>query len=114
MRAAEAIQVRLNRPVSAIPINGETGKAGTVDLQSERQPELPRELLAEEEARRHVRQLLNDSLHLNILKTLGRHPDPLAFFRHRSTWGIALGQMGYLYALGVFVSWLPGCLVLER
>ncbi len=38
----------------------------------------------------------------------------LAFFRHRSTWGIALGQMGYLYALGVFVSWLPGYLVLER
>jgi len=38
----------------------------------------------------------------------------LDFFRHRSTWGIALGQMGYLYALGVFVSWLPGYLVLER
>lgn len=38
----------------------------------------------------------------------------LAFFTHRSTWGIALGQMGYLYALGVFVSWLPGYLVLER
>jgi MFS transporter, ACS family, D-galactonate transporter len=38
----------------------------------------------------------------------------LAFFRLRSTWGIALGQMGYLYALGVFVSWLPGYLVLER
>jgi sugar phosphate permease len=38
----------------------------------------------------------------------------VAFFSHRSTWGIALGQMGYLYALGVFVSWLPGYLVLER
>ena len=38
----------------------------------------------------------------------------LDFFRHRSTWGIALGQLGYLYALGVFVSWLPGYLVLER
>jgi MFS family permease len=38
----------------------------------------------------------------------------LHFFRYRSTWGIALGQMGYLYALGVFVSWLPGYLVLER
>jgi MFS transporter, ACS family, D-galactonate transporter len=38
----------------------------------------------------------------------------LAFFGYRSTWGIALGQMGYLYALGVFVSWLPGYLVLER
>jgi MFS family permease len=38
----------------------------------------------------------------------------LVFLRRRSTWGIALGQMGYLYALGVFVSWLPGYLVLER
>jgi len=38
----------------------------------------------------------------------------LALFTHRSTWGIALGQTGYLYALGVFVSWLPGYLVLER
>ena len=38
----------------------------------------------------------------------------VAYFRHRSTWGIALGQTGYLYALGVFVSWLPGYLVLER
>jgi MFS family permease len=38
----------------------------------------------------------------------------LALFTRRSTWGIALGQMGYLYALGVFVSWLPGYLVLER
>ena len=38
----------------------------------------------------------------------------LAFLNLRSTWGIALGQMGYLYALGVFVSWLPGYLVLER
>jgi ACS family D-galactonate transporter-like MFS transporter len=37
-----------------------------------------------------------------------------AFLNLRSTWGIALGQMGYLYALGVFVSWLPGYLVLER
>jgi MFS transporter, ACS family, D-galactonate transporter len=38
----------------------------------------------------------------------------LKFFRYRSTWAIAFGQMGYLYALGVFVSWLPGYFVLER
>jgi ACS family D-galactonate transporter-like MFS transporter len=38
----------------------------------------------------------------------------LSYFRYRSTWGIAFGQMGYLYALGVFVSWLPGYFVLER
>jgi sugar phosphate permease len=34
--------------------------------------------------------------------------------RYRSTWAIALGQMGYLYAYLFFVSWLPGYLVLER
>ncbi|MDA2935049.1 MFS transporter, partial [Acidobacteria bacterium AH-259-D05] len=33
---------------------------------------------------------------------------------HRSTWGIALGQMGYLYAYFFFVTWLPGYLILER
>src|SRR5262245_26961533 len=38
----------------------------------------------------------------------------LALFRYRSTWGIAFGQMGYLYAYFFFVSWLPGYLVLER
>jgi sugar phosphate permease len=38
----------------------------------------------------------------------------LSWFRHRSTWGIAFGQMGYLYAYFFFVSWLPGYLVLER
>ena len=38
----------------------------------------------------------------------------ISLFRYRSTWGIALGQMGYLYAYFFFVSWLPGYLVLER
>src|SRR5579864_8845214 len=38
----------------------------------------------------------------------------LSLLRYRSTWGIALGQMGYLYAYFFFVSWLPGYLVLER
>lgn len=50
------------------------------------------------------------------------HPGPgsphriawISLFRYRATWGIALGQMGYLYALFFFVSWLPGYLVLER
>jgi sugar phosphate permease len=37
-----------------------------------------------------------------------------SWFRRRSTWGIAFGQMGYLYAYFFFVSWLPGYLVLER
>jgi MFS transporter, ACS family, D-galactonate transporter len=38
----------------------------------------------------------------------------LSLLRRRSTWGIALGQMGYLYAYFFFVSWLPEYLVLER
>jgi MFS transporter, ACS family, D-galactonate transporter len=33
---------------------------------------------------------------------------------HRSTWGIAFGQLGYLYAYFFFVSWLPGYLIIER
>src|SRR5437016_1882919 len=37
-----------------------------------------------------------------------------SLFRYRSTWGIAFGQMGYLYAYFFFVSWLPGYLILER
>ncbi len=38
----------------------------------------------------------------------------LSLFRHRSTWGIAFGQMGYLYAYFFFITWLPGYLILER
>ncbi len=38
----------------------------------------------------------------------------LSLFRHRSTWGIAFGHMGYLYAFFFFVSWFPGYLILER
>src|SRR5213594_2773584 len=38
----------------------------------------------------------------------------LWLLRHRSTWGIAFGQMGYLYAYFFFVSCLPGYLILER
>ena len=37
-----------------------------------------------------------------------------SLFRYRATWGIAFGQMGYLYAYFFFVSWLPGYLVIER
>ncbi|MBI2823038.1 MAG: MFS transporter, partial [Acidobacteria bacterium] len=38
----------------------------------------------------------------------------LSLLRHRSAWGIALGQMGYLYGYNFFVNWLPGYLILER
>ncbi|MBI2821255.1 MAG: MFS transporter [Acidobacteria bacterium] len=38
----------------------------------------------------------------------------LLLLRHRSVWGIAFGQMGYLYAHFFFVTWLPGYLILER
>ena len=34
--------------------------------------------------------------------------------RHRTTWGVMLGQAGYLYIYYVFVTWLPGYLVLQR
>jgi MFS family permease len=34
--------------------------------------------------------------------------------RYRQTWGIMLGQAGYLYIYFVFANWLPGYLVLER
>lgn len=37
-----------------------------------------------------------------------------ALLRYRSTWGIALGQMGYLYSYFFFMSWFPGYLILER
>jgi sugar phosphate permease len=43
-----------------------------------------------------------------------RRISSLSLLRYRSTWGIAFGQMGYLYAYFFFVSWLPGYLVLER
>jgi len=49
-------------------------------------------------------------------KRIGRLPEKHAvqqiswssLLRYRSTWGIAFGQMGYLYAYFFFVSWLPG------
>jgi len=34
--------------------------------------------------------------------------------RYRTTWGVMLGQAGYLYIYYVFVTWLPGHLVLQR
>ena len=37
-----------------------------------------------------------------------------SLLRHRSAWGLAFGQMGYLYAYHVFVNWLPAYLILER
>jgi len=33
---------------------------------------------------------------------------------YRSTWGIAFGQFGYLYAYYFFISWLPTYLIRER
>lgn len=51
---------------------------------------------------------------MQIKETNWRGVSWLSLFRYRSTWGIAFGQMGYLYAYFFFVSWLPGYLVLER
>jgi predicted MFS family arabinose efflux permease len=37
-----------------------------------------------------------------------------SLLRHPPVWGMAFGQMGYLYAYFFFLTWLPGYLVLER
>jgi len=34
--------------------------------------------------------------------------------KYRTTWGIMLGQAGYLYTYYVFATWLPGYLVIQR
>jgi MFS family permease len=35
-------------------------------------------------------------------------------FKYRSTWALILGQFGYLYVFYVFLTWLPGYLVLQH
>ena len=37
-----------------------------------------------------------------------------ALLRYRTTWGVMLGQAGYLYIYYVYATWLPGYLVLQR
>lgn len=37
-----------------------------------------------------------------------------ALLRYRTTWGIMIGQAGYLYIFYVFATWLPGYLILQR
>lgn len=34
--------------------------------------------------------------------------------KYRTTWGVMLGQAGYLYIYYVFATWLPGYLILQR
>ena len=38
----------------------------------------------------------------------------LTLLKYRTTWGLILGQSGYLYIYYVFALWLPGYLVLQR
>ncbi len=38
----------------------------------------------------------------------------LSLLRHRTTWGMAFSQMGYLYGYFFFITWIPGYLVMER
>jgi MFS family permease len=38
----------------------------------------------------------------------------VTLLRYRTTWGLMLGQAGYLYIYYVFATWLPGYLVLQR
>lgn len=48
-------------------------------------------------------------------KASGGGAVPLSLLlRHPSVWGMAFGQMGYLYAYFFFLTWLPGYLILER
>ncbi|MCL6593093.1 MAG: MFS transporter, partial [Alicyclobacillus sp.] len=35
-------------------------------------------------------------------------------FQYRNTWAMIIGQFGYLYVLYVFLTWLPGILVLQE
>jgi ACS family D-galactonate transporter-like MFS transporter len=37
-----------------------------------------------------------------------------SLLKYRTTWGVMLGQAGYLYIYYVFATWLPGYLVLQR
>ncbi|MGH8210280.1 MAG: MFS transporter [Steroidobacteraceae bacterium] len=38
----------------------------------------------------------------------------VTLLKYRTTWGVMLGQVGYLYIYYVFAAWLPGYLVLQR
>jgi MFS family permease len=37
-----------------------------------------------------------------------------SLFQYRSTWGIAFGQLGYLYAYFFFIAWLPAYFIIGR
>ena len=47
-------------------------------------------------------------------KEAGRNIRWATLLKYRTTWGIMLGQAGYLYISYVFATWLPGYLVLQR
>jgi len=38
----------------------------------------------------------------------------LSLLRHRTTWGMAFSQMGYLYVYFFFITWIPAYLVMEK
>jgi MFS family permease len=47
----------------------------------------------------------------------GSDPSPIRWatlLKYRTTWGVMLGQAGYLYIYYVYATWLPGYLVLQR
>jgi ACS family D-galactonate transporter-like MFS transporter len=53
-------------------------------------------------------------------REIGRADEPQSsikwssLLRYPTTWGVMLGQAGYLYIYYVFATWLPGYLVLQR
>jgi MFS transporter, ACS family, D-galactonate transporter len=59
------------------------------------------------------------ALFLAVYRTTGASTagEPIAWaqlLRYRTTWGMMLGNAGYLYIYYVFATWLPGYLVLQR
>lgn len=51
------------------------------------------------------------------VRTAKRSADSVSWsqlLKYRTTWGMMLGTGGYLYMVYVFVTWLPGYLVLQR
>ena len=38
----------------------------------------------------------------------------LSLLRHRTTWGMAFSQMGYLYVYFLFITWIFGYLIIDR
>jgi ACS family D-galactonate transporter-like MFS transporter len=57
------------------------------------------------------------SVYRNVEGAAAQAHEPIVWWpllRYRTTWGMMLGNAGYLYIYYVFATWLPGYLVLDR